>query len=86
MAVHRRSINRYSVISFSIRSLDSQNDYSGGVKFFDCQGVVKFFDSFDYPFVVTFSDYTVSVKQLDSPVEVQINQVNGYEQCYFAAG
>ena len=60
-AVHRRSINRHSVISYSIRSADSQNDCSVGVKVFDFLGLVKFFESFYYPFVVMFSNYPVSV-------------------------
>ena len=34
-AVQQRPINRFSVISFSIRSADSLTDYSGGVKLID---------------------------------------------------
>ena len=34
-AVQQRTINRYSIISFSIQSADSLTDYSGGVKLVD---------------------------------------------------
>ena len=43
-AVQQRPINRYSVISFRIRSADSLSEYSGGVKSVDYPGVVKYFD------------------------------------------
>ena len=55
-AVQQRPINRYSVFSFSTRSVDSLTDYSGGVKLIDYSGGVKFFD---YPGVVKCYDYLI---------------------------
>ena len=56
-ALQQTPINRYSVVSFIIRSADSLTDYSAGVKLVNESGGVKFFD---YPGVVKCYDYPIS--------------------------
>ena len=73
-AVQQRPINRYSVISSSIRSADSLTDYSGEVKLVDYLGGVKLFD---YPGVVKYFDYNYRVKSTSSILPLKCKQ-SGY--------
>ena len=73
-AVQQRPINRYSVVSFSIRSADSLTDYLGVVSFTG------------YPVSVKNFDYSILwLKFKQSGCFYVNNQSNGYLGCNFTA-